>query len=55
MILQIQKGEKKKSALTYICFVSLIEVSLKYAEGPLGRWTKVIASKSKGVNDGIRR
>ena len=46
-ILWIRQSKKKKSALTYICLVSSIDVSLKYAEGPLGRWTKVIASKSK--------
>jgi hypothetical protein len=38
------KREDRAATHTNICFVNSIDVSLKYAEGPLGRCTNVIAS-----------
>jgi hypothetical protein len=49
--------QEQWTALTYICFVSSTDVSLKYAVGPYGRYTRVIASEgvqkiARGGNTG---
>jgi hypothetical protein len=41
---KFSQNPNREGRLTYICLVSCIDVSLKYAVGPWGRWMIVRAS-----------